>query len=103
MLITNAIIADVDRAARIFYINQDLAAGWNKNKRGDELRMLTGWMWVSRANPNNFRRSLKTVTAAYIDAWYALVHRQDVPRIEVPARLRVVHDNTAAKRKAVAA
>jgi hypothetical protein len=82
MWVTNEVVDSVNEVATIFYIDQGFARLWNAKRNEDELRMMTGWMWVDRKNPNHFHRSLKSKTAAYIDAWYALVIKKRAPKAE---------------------
>jgi hypothetical protein len=78
----------VDQCAIVFYIDQSMTAGWNENRRANEPRLMTGWCWESR-NGGGHRTGIKTITAAYIDAWYALVQHQKPPRLK-RAQLRLV-------------
>jgi hypothetical protein len=74
----NNIIAAVDRAARIYYINRAQTKLWNDNRRSGELRLLTGWTWVAR-NGSNYRQGFKTASVAYRDAYYVLVKHSRAP------------------------
>lgn len=80
------IIADVDRVARIYYINSAMTKRWNDHRAKDELRLLTGWCWTARTG-NHYRQGFKTPTVAYRDAWYELVAKRAAP---TTPRLRLV-------------
>jgi hypothetical protein len=86
MWLPNSVIEEVDKVARIRYVDRAACILWNKHRREGELRMLTGWGWVSR-DGRSHRQGLKTVTVCYRDAWYALVAKAEAPRV---ARLRAV-------------
>jgi hypothetical protein len=94
MWLPNNIIADVDRVARIHYVDVGLCQQWNKHRRGGELRLLTGWCWTAK-NGRDFRQGFKTQTVAYRDAYYALVRKEHTPVIARP-RLRIVGESAAA-------
>jgi hypothetical protein len=81
MWIKKEIVAEVDKVARIYYIDFPFATAWNKNKRGTEQRLMTGWMYISKRDPSRFQRSLKSQTACYIAAYYDLVLRQEQPKV----------------------
>jgi hypothetical protein len=93
MWINNEMSAAVDEVARVFYIDMTMTARWNEHRRDGEPRLMTGWCWEAKAPQTGHRTGIKTVTAAYIDAWYALVQRAEPPRIgRARSRLRVVAD-----------
>jgi hypothetical protein len=98
MWIKNDMVEAVNEKCRIFYIDATMTQRWNAHRRADEPRLMSGWCWEAKAAGGGHRTGIKTVTAAYIDAWYALVHRQEPPRIGRSAgRLRVVADNRKAE------
>lgn len=74
------IVAEVDRIAVISYVNVGATHAWNAQRREGELRLLTGWAWVTRRGGVS-RQGFKTRTVAYRDAYYALVRDQDAPHI----------------------
>jgi hypothetical protein len=88
MWLPNSVVTDVDRVARITYINVDDCKAWNEHRRDGELRMLTGWLWVERSGAR-YRQGFKTQTICYRDAWYELVAETVAPVAGRP-RLRVV-------------
>lgn len=90
----NNIIAEVDRLARITYLDRNACKLWNDNRRGNELRLLSGWMWTSRSTGEH-RQGFKTISVCYRDAWYSLVQHRATPAV-VRARLRVVKGGRAA-------
>ena len=88
MWIPNNIVAEVDRAARIHYVDRAMCVRWNEHRKPDELRLLTGWAWTAK-DGRSFRQGFKTTTVAYRDAYYSLVRHEEAPPIARP-RLRVV-------------
>ena len=44
----NAIIAEVQAKARFFNFDGQQVRSWNQHRRGEELRLVTGWTWVPR-------------------------------------------------------
>lgn len=88
MWLPDNIVADVERVARIFYVNKQDTKAWNEHRRDGELRLLTGWCWTSR-NGGHYRQGFKTRTVCYRDAWYVLVQGTEAPPVSRP-RLRVV-------------
>ena len=82
------IIADVERVARIYYIDVAQTRRWNEHRQEGELRLLTGWVWSAR-DGREHRQGFKTMTVAYRDAWYALVRQEAAPIGRRPS-LRVV-------------
>jgi hypothetical protein len=89
MWINSEMTKAVDQVARVFYIGVDQTTKWNENRRAGEPRLLTGWVWSARSGTQE-QHGIKTMTAAYIDAWYHLVARQAPPRIGRRPTLRVV-------------
>jgi len=86
MWLNRETIKQVDRVAQIYYMNSKQCAVWNRHRKEGELRLLTGWCWRERRGAN-LQQGLKTQTACYRDAWYALVVKQMLP---ATSRLRVV-------------
>lgn len=82
MWLPNDIVAQVDNAAMIHYVDMDYAARWNKYRKGNELRMLTGWAWVSKHNAQ-YRYGFKSKTVCYRDAWYTLINRSRSPVLTI--------------------
>jgi hypothetical protein len=87
MWLPNTIIESVDEYARIYYIDAKMCQNWNTHRKEGELRMLTGWCWVSKTDTRNSRQGFKTMTVAYRDAYYALVRKELAPR---PTALRLI-------------
>lgn len=88
MWLPNAVIEDVNKVARIHYVDVAIAKRWNEHRRPGELRLLTGWCWTAK-DGRSFQQGFKTRTFAYRDAWYHLVQRTSVPSL-VQRRLRLV-------------
>lgn len=86
MWLPNNIIAEVERVARIHYVDVAQTKQWNEHRRDGELRLLTGWSWTAR-NGSDHRQGFKTRTVAMRDAWYVLVQHRAAPAIRP---LRVV-------------
>jgi hypothetical protein len=86
MFFANDIIAAVDRVARVRYLGKRDIKAWNDNRRDGELRLLSGWEWIAR-NGSAHRQGLKTVSAAYRDAYYELVVGAETPRLRAKLRL----------------
>jgi hypothetical protein len=94
--IPNNIMADVDRVARVHYIDFADCMAWNaKRDKATDLRLMSGWAWTSK-DGTRWEQSLKSKTAAYIHAWYTLVAKREAPTISRRPRLRVVGDRRAA-------
>lgn len=93
MHLPNNIFAEVDRVARIRYVDRAECAHWNEYRRDGELRLLTGWCWTSKSG-HEHRQGFKTWTVAYRDAYYSLVRKEATPTIGRP-RLRVVSARAA--------
>ena len=85
MWLPNAVVAQVDEVARFRYISAVDCERWNRNKAANELRMLTGFEWVSRDGKQS-RAGFKTITVAYRDAYYALVRHSAAPSTRKPLR-----------------
>ena len=81
-------VAAVDRAARLLFVAKLDCKVWNEHRKPNELRLLTGWCWQAR-HGGKFQLGLKTKTAGYRDAYYALVAGTATPSLSRP-RLRVV-------------
>jgi hypothetical protein len=94
MWIKASIVEDVNKVARVWFIDWTMAQGWNAKRRDGELRMMTGYVWTSRDGTQE-RVAFRTMTAAYIDAYHVLVERASPPRLSRP-RLRVVRDGERA-------
>jgi len=76
---TSEVIDTIGEHARVFYIDQRLTRAWNENRRGKELRLLTGWTWVQRGGEGKSRTGFKTRSAALRDAYYVLVQHREQP------------------------
>jgi len=97
MWLPRDIVAEVERVARVFYVNVADTKLWNDHRRPGELRMLTGWGWSAR-NGSASRQGFKTITVAYVDAHYALVQRSEAPVMQ-RRRLSMVADTGSARRR----
>lgn len=82
MWFANDIVTAVERVARIRYVDKINAQLWNQNRRDGELRLLTGWSWTAKGGSGKHRQGFKTMSAAYRDAYYALIQHIDAPGIE---------------------
>lgn len=82
MWLPNDIVEQVDHVAMIHYVDMNYAARWNKYRKGNELRMLTGWAWLSKRD-NQYRYGFKSRTICYRDAWYSLVKRSGLPTLTI--------------------
>jgi hypothetical protein len=87
MWLPQNIVAEVDRVARIRYLDREACRAWNEHREPGELRLLSGWCWASKSGARH-QFGLKTMTAAYRDAWYVVVAREAAPGVD--RRLRVV-------------
>ena len=88
MWLPNAVITDVQKVARIYYIDAAHTKSWNEHRREGELRLLTGWCWTTK-DGRTYGQGFKTQTVAYRDAWYRLVAHASVPSL-TQRRLRLV-------------
>ena len=93
MWIPDNIIAEVNRVARIHYVDRAMCVRWNEHREAGDLRLLTGWCWTAKSN-REFRQGFKTQTVAFRDAYYSLIKREAAPPIARP-RLRVVERSVA--------
>ena len=98
MWIPNDIVTQVDAVAVIYYIDFAHCQRWNMYRKANELRLLSGYVWLSRSNPNVYRYGLKTKTAAYRDAWYELVKKSKQPSVTIRLQNRK-QDGKAKKNK----
>lgn len=78
MFYNRAIISEVEQLARFYYFNVEQVRSWNQHRRGDELRLVTGWTWMAR-NGSMQRTGFKTISAATRDAYYVLVQHREQP------------------------
>lgn len=87
---TYATLREIDRVARVFYIDRALAKGWNEHHRGaDDLRLLTGWVWKERRGIRS-RSGFKTQSVALRDAYYVLLRGKEQPADVSRPRLVVI-------------
>ena len=82
MWIPQSIVDDVENIASVHYIDVAYCAKWNKYRKGNELRMLSGWAWTSKHN-SQYRYGFKSKTIAYRDAWYTLVNKTRSPNLTI--------------------
>jgi hypothetical protein len=85
MWFSDKIVSDVEDVAVIRYVGWEEVANWNEHRRKGEVRLFTGWAWFSRKDGRH-QQGLKTISAAYRDAYYVLVSGQATPRLRVVAR-----------------
>lgn len=78
MWLPDQTIEEVEKVARFRYISKVECELWNAQRKKGELRLLTGWEWISR-NGMLHQQGLKTRTAAYRDAYYVLIKREAAP------------------------
>lgn len=88
MWLPNTVIEDVEKVARIHYVDVTMTTNWNHHRREGELRLLTGWCWTAK-DGRSFQQGFKTRTAAMRDAWYQLVQHVSAPSL-TQRRLRLV-------------
>lgn len=82
---TDQMTKEIEEVARFHYVDHRLTKAWNENRKGGELRLLTGWVWVSRKDATLHRGGFKTRSVAMRDAFYTLIQH-----IEAPTLMRVV-------------
>ena len=87
MWLPNDIILQVDQVALIYYIDVNHTKRWNTYRKENELRLLTGWAWVSKVS-GAYRYGFKTKTVAYRDAYYTLVLKTSQPVVTVRVQNR---------------
>lgn len=85
MWLPNSVTDKVDEVATIYYIDLAYTKRWNTYRRANELRLLTGWCWLSKHN-KQYRYGFKSKTVAYRDAWYTLVIKSQSPLLTVRKR-----------------
>jgi hypothetical protein len=97
MWISRDMTNEIEAVARVFYVDWKTCVRWNEHRRPGEPRLMSGWAWEARAPHKGHRLGIKTMTACYIDAWYALVARTEPPRVTRPRLLvKVPTDRRAA-------
>ena len=74
----NSVIAEIERQVRVFYFARDQVRGWNLHRRGEELRLVTGWTWATRDGRLS-RTGFKTRSAALRDAYYVVLQGREQP------------------------
>jgi hypothetical protein len=87
MWLPQAITDQVDEVAEFRYISAVDCERWNKRRAANELRLLTGFEWISRDRRKS-RAGFKTLTVAYRDAYYSLIRDTAAPSMR--SRLRLV-------------
>jgi hypothetical protein len=98
MWLPTVIVEDVQKVARISYIDVAHCKIWNEHRRPGELRLLTGWAWTAK-DGSDARQGFKCMTIAYRDAWYTLVQQASIPAFIHRPRLRVVEKKAESARK----
>jgi len=97
MFYPKAIADQVAERCHIFYVDHHMTFGWNENRRGNDLRLVTGYCWEERGGQRRHRAGFKTRSAAMRDAFYLLVeHREQPLDVRRPKLLRVVAKERAA-------
>ena len=76
MWLPGDVIAEVNRVASVYYLDRAACVKWNERRSKDELRLLTGWTWMSE-NGRQYKQGFKTPTVAYRDAYYTLIRHTD--------------------------
>lgn len=92
MWFPHPVCEQIEAVAKFRYIDRDLCARWNKHKAANELRLLTGYEWISKDGRQS-RAGFKTLTVAYRDAYYALIRDTVAP---TRRQLRIVVNRKAA-------
>lgn len=80
MWLPNDIVREVDKVARIRYINKHECENWNAHRKPGELRLLTGWEWIAKDGSAHCQ-GFKTQTVCYRNAYYALIRKEDAPSL----------------------
>jgi len=81
------VLTAMHKVATFRYVDRNTCKAWNEHRRGDELRLLTGWCWTERKAPHRERQGFKTLSVCQRDAFYTLIRKETAP---VPKRLRLV-------------
>lgn len=82
MWIPQSIVDEVDYVASVYYVDFEYAQRWNTYRKDNELRMLSGWAWVSKHGAQ-YRYGFKSKTVAYRDAWYTMVKKSRSPMLTI--------------------
>lgn len=98
MWLPRYVIDEVNEVATIRYIDLAATQRWNSHRHKDELRLLTGWAWISKRG-GIYRQGFKTQTVAYRDCWYALIRNQAAPGGSGRQRFRVVSEKEPVSRQ----
>jgi hypothetical protein len=88
MWLPDQTLREIDRVARFRYIGKHECMSWNEHRRDGELRLLSGWEWLERGGQGRHQQGLKTLTAAYRDAFYVLIRKEAAPKI--PTTIKIV-------------
>lgn len=99
MWLPTDIVSEIERFVRVYYVDRTMATRWNEHRSKDELRLLTGWAWVTKDGKHH-RQGFKTPTVCLRDAWYSVVQKTEAPPITAKPRLRLVRKSDSAKRDA---
>lgn len=86
MWLPKEIVTNVERVARVYYIDKSDSDLWNKNRKDGEVRIFCGWGWVGK---DMRRQGFKSMSSCYRDAYYELVERSSAPSM-AKGRLRLV-------------
>ena len=89
MWLSKDIVKSVEALAVIRYVSSVDTAIWNAHRRAGEPRMFSGWEWLARSG-HEYQQGLKTISAAYVDAYWRLIAKRAMPSIKKRPRLRVV-------------
>jgi hypothetical protein len=86
----NDIVKEIEDVARISFMGKGDVKLWNENRRGAELRLLTGYAWTSK-DGSQYGQGYRSYSAACRAAYYALVVQKAAPGLAgKKARLKVV-------------
>lgn len=91
----DSIMQAVENKVVIRYVGKDDCSLWNNNRRGDELRLVTGWMWYSK-DRKFYKQGLKTHAAAVRDAYYTVLEHRKAPGVAPSTGPRLVHERKRA-------
>lgn len=74
---SDALLDEILEQVIIFKLDRQATTNWNRT-RGDDLRMLTGYVWKAR-NGSKTRAGFKTYSAAARDAYYNMIEHREAP------------------------
>jgi len=98
MWIANSIITAVEEVAEFRYLDKAYCDRWNRHLEPGELRLMTGFAWISKINGEG-RHGCKTITLAMIEAYHRLVLHETQQFQRKRPKLRVVRGTNGTKAK----